>query len=72
MTRKWFLHSQFHEMKGDSDGKSAKRSDADGDTYYYDYSLQLHYRLYLVAFLFADLPSLSPSFHILVPLIVLR
>ena len=31
----------------------------DGDTY--DHSLQLlHYRQYLVALLFADLPSLSP------------
>ena len=29
----------------------------DGDTY--DHSLQLHYRLFLVALLFADLPSLS-------------
>ena len=45
----------------------------DGDTY--DHSLQLHYRQYLVAHLFADLPSLSPSFHemifTLVPLIFL-
>ena len=30
----------------------------DGDTY--DHSLQLHYRQFLVALLFADLPSLSP------------
>ena len=30
----------------------------DGDTYHH--SLQLHYRQYLVALLFADLPSLSP------------
>ena len=30
----------------------------DRDTY--DHSLQLHYRQYLVALLFADLPSLSP------------
>ena len=30
----------------------------DGDTY--DHSLQLHYRQYLVALLFTDLPSLSP------------
>ena len=30
----------------------------DGDTY--DPSLQLHYKQYLVALLFADLPSLSP------------
>ena len=30
----------------------------DGDTY--DHSLQLHYRQYLVALLFADIPSLSP------------
>ena len=30
-----------------------------GDTYY-DHSLQLHYRQFLVALLFADLPSLSP------------
>ena len=29
----------------------------DGDTY--DHSLQLHYRQYLVALVFADLPSLS-------------
>ena len=28
----------------------------------YYHSLQLHYRQYLVALLFADLPSLSPSF----------
>ena len=31
----------------------------DRDTYY-DHSLQLHYKQYLVALLFADLPSLSP------------
>ena len=30
----------------------------DGDTY--DHSLQLHYRQFLVALVFADLPSLSP------------
>ena len=30
----------------------------DGDTY--DHSLQLHYRQFLVALLFADLSSLSP------------
>ena len=30
----------------------------DGDTY--DHSLQLHYRQFLVALLFADLPSLFP------------
>ena len=30
----------------------------DRDTY--DHSLQLHYRQFLVALLFADLPSLSP------------
>ena len=29
----------------------------------YYHSLQLHYRQFLVALLFADLPSLSPSFH---------
>ena len=34
----------------------------DGDTYY-DHSLQLHNKQYLVALVFADLPSLSPSFH---------
>ena len=28
----------------------------------YDHSLQLHYRQFLVALRFADLPSLSPSF----------
>ena len=33
----------------------------DGDTY--DHSLQLHYRQFLVALLFVDLPSLSSSFH---------
>ena len=35
-----------------------KNDNRDGDTY--DHSLQLHYRQYLVALLFDDLPSLSP------------
>ena len=46
----------------------------DGDTY--DHSLQLHYRQFLVALLFADLHPYPPSFHViiftLVPQIVLR
>ena len=38
-------------------GKNDYIKGVDGDTY--DHSLQLHYRQYLVALLFADLPSLS-------------
>ena len=40
----------------------------DGDTY--DHSLQLHYRQFLVALLFTDLPSLSPSFHEMIFILV--
>ena len=36
----------------------------------YDHSLQLHYRQYLVVLLFADLPSLSPSFHEMIFILV--
>ena len=45
------------------DPKGVTKNDIgmDGDTY--DYSLQLHYRQFIVALFFADLPSLSPSFH---------
>ena len=45
----------------------------DGDTY--DHALQLHYRQFLVALLFADLPSLHPyppSFHEMIFILVLQ
>ena len=58
------MYKYKNRNEGDRDGKSVKRSATrkryrDGHTYY-EHSLQLHYRQFL---LFTDLPSLPPSFH---------